>query len=162
MLTRDLSGTVLASICTRKLELIYVSLLNGSYMWIFWKTVWKEFCFRCGFLGHPIHDCMAASSMNQMAGLERHHFGAWLRAGSPPRSTNKTTPTEGHQPGNKTCSDGKGNDIPSPSFTSSQNKGDTEVGISIENAAPAGLGLSPVFLKVVKVRSSNMARLYKG
>ncbi|KAH7560629.1 hypothetical protein JRO89_XS10G0057200 [Xanthoceras sorbifolium] len=82
---------------------------------------------------------MAASSMNQMAGLERHHFGAWLRAGSPPRSTNKTPPTEGHQPGNKTCSDGKGSDIPSPSFTSSQNKGDTEVGISIENTAPAGL-----------------------
>ncbi|KAL5766503.1 hypothetical protein ACOSP7_017120 [Xanthoceras sorbifolium] len=105
---------------------------------------------------------MAASSMNQMAGSERHHFGAWLRVGSPPRSTNKTPPTEGHQPGNKTCSDGKGSDIPSPSFTSSQNKGDTEVGISIENTAPAGLGMSPVLLKVVKVSIIEHGPLLQG
>ncbi|KAL5841759.1 hypothetical protein ACOSQ3_012362 [Xanthoceras sorbifolium] len=58
-----------------------------------------EFCFRCGFIGHPLRDCIEEHEESQCEGLEGLRFGGWLRAGSPPRVSGKSSRTDNYSTG---------------------------------------------------------------
>ncbi|KAL5825749.1 hypothetical protein ACOSQ3_021812 [Xanthoceras sorbifolium] len=66
-----------------------------------------EYCFRCGLIGHPLHECMAQAAASLMVGEEKLRFGEWLRASSPPRLSSKiSTSAEAIQSTKKTSSGG--------------------------------------------------------
>ncbi|KAL5862083.1 hypothetical protein ACOSQ3_003368 [Xanthoceras sorbifolium] len=54
-----------------------------------------EFCFRCGFLGHPIREYVVAREEDRSSGIGEDRFGGWLRAGSPPRNKGVKTSSSG-------------------------------------------------------------------
>ncbi|KAL5839672.1 hypothetical protein ACOSQ4_012280 [Xanthoceras sorbifolium] len=65
-----------------------------------------EFCFRCGFIGHPLRDCIEEHEESQCEGLEGLRFGGWLRAGSPRRVSGKSTRTDNYSTGRAALSPG--------------------------------------------------------
>ncbi|KAL5818853.1 hypothetical protein ACOSQ4_022695 [Xanthoceras sorbifolium] len=46
-----------------------------------------EYYFRCGFIGHPLHECTEKMDNNELDHRINHKYGVWLRATSPKKGT---------------------------------------------------------------------------